>query len=1078
MHPVDATKGKPTSDGTNKYRYRIVVMDAKSTKRGPEYDLSFSPALPTDNEEQAKEEAAILALLHLTPKIPHDRKLPEPYKTTFLNAVQHQQQQQQKKTLSGPTSSMTNLQTKSEKIKPSRSSSSLKSTDTNKSSFDVAKESQNLVMDRKFASLAEKKKHDQQKQLNIKAKITKQEAIREANKPYKVLMSQTLRASIEQLLRSNYDESKMENTVGDITDNTYLENSLVDGVEERLLDDGFTSKQIKLAISNLNSQQKKKQNLGQDLVALDVANAYEKCLQWLCIHVNEKFLPERFNPRGSNLDVIAAVPAASAKNKPMSTEVLNLCKTYGVLTEEAALLLQYAKGQSIQSTFWNCICDVAMKKDLCVESLDMDSDTINMNMEQIDEEIEALKAIFLDECEIIDDNASCNDDGIVKITLPLQMNQSLTSESGAQPTLEIHVRKGYYPTTYPSQVLIKNTWSTADQSTSLGTNIHIKLVEFIDSLNSGEPMIYEIFGFVTDLLEQEHEPFPTKSPLLLCLENNKESKNLKQRQPSNQRELSKGKTNKKLRKFRPKERSSFWSKQPNKAPPAKSYPTIPSAIENARKNLPAHSARNEFYRILEKSKELGSRVLLVTGETGCGKTTQIPQFILEKYPTDAKIVIAQPRRLAATGVATRVAAERGEDTPGLDSVGYVVRGDTAMCDRTRLMFCTTGVLLRQLQSENTLDCITHIVVDEVHERHLDTDILLGILKEVLPNNPHLHVILMSATMDADRFAAYWGRNTPRMHIPGFTYPVQDYGLEDVLSLTGYIPPRNGKKKSNRSSNALDGEEKSSQIEPQDEVEELVQRVQENSIDYNMLASLVKRLVEVKKYDDDGAILVFLPGAPEISKAEQSIRRNIRNASILLLPLHGGLQAKDQKLVFNKPKLGITKVVLSTNVAETSITIPDITIVIDTCKEKQSSYDPVNRMPMLVERFASKDSLRQRRGRAGRVRPGTCYKLISKKTLDKLAQHGEPEIRRCALDQTLLSLLFLDVEKGSGNFLEKLLDPPSRESIDAALNSLRKLGAIVESSITGEVVLTPLGMHLAGIPAPPCIGKCKYVIVYI
>ena len=149
------------------------------------------------------------------------------------------------------------------------------------------------------------------------------------------------------------------------------------------------------------------------------------------------------------------------------------------------------------------------------------------------------------------------------------------------------------------------------------------------------------------------------------------------------------------------------------------------------------------------------------------------------------------------------------------------------------------------------------------------------------------------------------------------------------------------------------------------------------------------------------------------------------------------------------------------------------MVIDTCKEKQSSYDPSNRMPLLIETFASQDSLKQRRGRAGRVRPGSCYKLISKERFNKLPEHGEPEIKRCALDQTLLSLLFLGIERSSGTFLSKLLDPPSQTSIDAAMYSLEKLGALTISSPEKTLNLTPLGMHLAAIPAPPSVGKSKF-----
>lgn len=488
-----------------------------------------------------------------------------------------------------------------------------------------------------------------------------------------------------------------------------------------------------------------------------------------------------------------------------------------------------------------------------------------------------------------------------------------------------------------------------------------------------------------------------------------------------------------------------------------------------------------------------------------GKTTQIPQFILEEAPERSKIVVAQPRRLAATGVAARVADERGEEKPGNKSVGYVVRGDSAICKKTRLLFCTFGILLRQLQAEGALDCITHIVIDEVHERNLDGDVLMALLKQCLNTTPHLRVVLMSATLDADRFAAYWGSNTPRMHIPGRTFPVEDFYLEDVLAMTGYNPPKNRKKKyfgegqqqrekkvtawnDSEFSDNEEEEEKEDEdptekskgnkppSQPQVPLEERVKRVDETNIDYDMLGQLVKYLIREKAMGDDGSILVFLPGAPEINTAKNVISKITGGMSILLLPLHGGLQPKEQNVVF-RPSRNAVKVILSTNVAETSITIPDCTVVIDSCREKQSSYDPVNRMPLLVEHFASKSSLKQRRGRAGRVRKGKCYKLISKSNYEKLNEHTSPEITRCALDQTLLSLLFLGVEKGNGTFLRTLLDPPSRNSVDAASLSLEKIGAL-ERLQEEELRLTPLGMHLAGIPAPPVVGKSKWLIDFL
>ena len=153
----------------------------------------------------------------------------------------------------------------------------------------------------------------------------------------------------------------------------------------------------------------------------------------------------------------------------------------------------------------------------------------------------------------------------------------------------------------------------------------------------------------------------------------------------------------------------------------------------------------------------------------------------EEAPEFSKIVVAQPRRLAATGVAVRVAEERGESKPGVGSVGYSVRGDSAVGMNTRILFCTYGILLRQLQSAGALDSITHVIIDEVHERNLDGDVLMALLKQLLPSTPHLRLVLMSATLDTDRFSSYWGSNTPRLHIPGRTFPVEGYFLEGVLT---------------------------------------------------------------------------------------------------------------------------------------------------------------------------------------------------------------------------------------------------------------------------------------------------------
>lgn len=353
-------------------------------------------------------------------------------------------------------------------------------------------------------------------------------------------------------------------------------------------------------------------------------------------------------------------------------------------------------------------------------------------------------------------------------------------------------------------------------------------------------------------------------------------------------------------------------------------------------------------------------------------------------------------------------------------------------------------------------------------------------------------------MDAEKFSTYFGASTPRMHIPGFTHPIKDFSLEDVLQLTGYIPRkgRKGVKKgvaikfrsqstmgdseraeSDNEVTKLDGlitggvgcAEKSSKPTNPIPVEELVERMAEDEIDYDLIGVLIRYLIQNKV--DDGSILVFLPGAPEISLAANVIRRTTKEMEVELLPLHGGLQPNEQNLVFKRAATGFTKVILSTNVAETSITIPDCTCVVDTCREKQSSYDPVNRMPLLVERFASTDSLKQRRGRAGRIRSGAYYQLITPQAKAKLLSHGIPEICRCALDSVILLLLYIGLENGKGSFLKALLDPPPQDSIESSIHSLIKLNAVKATS-DGSVQLTSLGVHLAGIPAPPVVGKCK------
>eukprot|EP00522_Entomoneis_paludosa_P010319 CAMPEP_0172441418 /NCGR_PEP_ID=MMETSP1065-20121228/1967_1 /TAXON_ID=265537 /ORGANISM="Amphiprora paludosa, Strain CCMP125" /LENGTH=1439 /DNA_ID=CAMNT_0013190781 /DNA_START=22 /DNA_END=4341 /DNA_ORIENTATION=- len=1021
-------KFKALDDKPGKYKYRVILPDPKDSKK----DLFFVPPSAVANEEQAKEEAALLALVHITPKIPHERTLPEPYRTTWLTAIQ----QLNAKSSKTPQSQSANT---------TSSSSNTSSNTNNKGKGGGAQASTNLLQGARVTSQAQQEKKSLEQRKARNEKIRRHEAIRMANRNPRVTMTAKIRKIIESLLRGDAVTLK-EVDEDDATEATLEEadNDAQLSVEDRLCKEGFTPLQARKSYQNT---QKGSVNQSED----NWDNIYEECLQWLLLHVDEEDLPDGFNSNEGHLEVVGAEDGTTSNtqtkrmNAVVTPEGRAFAERYGLSPAEAALVMEQTHGQSPEATFWKLVLDKAQMSDLPQKRGSIDAEE---SQTQLDEEMEALQAIFDEGCQV--DNRA---DGMCIIKIKI--------ESDVAAQLTIQVRRGRYPSVYPEQVLVSSSSWPKPQT---GTALHCQIAEFMGSLALDEPAIFEIHGFVTSLLDTLIDVEP------ISLIPDQPTNSTPQQPPSVVKKASPAKTNTKAQKFRkaqrPREKSPFWSIPPAKTPAATAFPKLGPSLQRARASLPAATARQDFLDLLKKSQDLG-RVVLLTGETGCGKSTQIPQFILEENPSQAKIVVCQPRRVAATGVATRVAEERGENSPGVESVGYVVRGDSAICNKSRLVFCTTGVLLRQMQSENAFDALTHIVLDEVHERSLDMDILLALLKEKLPKHPNLTVVLMSATLQEEKFAAYWGRQTPRIHIPGRTFPVKDYLLDDVLEFTKYMPPKGkGKSKSIK-----DGDESADERDTREingvRLTDLVDRVDESTVDYKLVAALVKHIITTKAAGDDGSILIFLPGAPEIGRALDTVANEMRGISMVLLPLHGGLQPSEQRKVFGPVGPGRHKVIFSTNIAETSVTIPDCTSVIDCAREKQSSYDPSNRMPLLIETFCSKASLKQRRGRAGRVRPGTCYKLISNKTFQRLKSDTDPEILRCALDQTLLSLLFLGIDcRPNGSFMPSLLDPPGTESLESSLDSLQIIGAVDET----KNALTPLGMHIAGIPAPPIVGK--------
>lgn len=564
-----------------------------------------------------------------------------------------------------------------------------------------------------------------------------------------------------------------------------------------------------------------------------------------------------------------------------------------------------------------------------------------------------------------------------------------------------------------------------------------------------------------------------------------------------------------------------------------------SAMQSRRGMLPAHNSRSE---ILAKVRQ--NQVVVVSGATGSGKTTQVPQFLLEDAATckePISIVCTQPRRIAAMSVAERVAAERCEQIGG--TVGYQVKLNAKRSRNTRLLFCTTGVLLRRLQGDSQLDSLTHILVDEVHERSVETDFLLLLLREIATIRPSLRIILMSATLDANKFSNYFasalegGAKTskvPVVSIPGRTFPVDDFYLEDAVRLSQYrlkagsryakrvgktahkgkygsepaqdasIPaPENSataaaganfialdderfnqEVNAKRSLQNWDDEDFSDQIQTSsnpvrnEEDKKTIAAMDEAVVNPDLIEKLVRTIdVEGRRQQQDGAILIFLPGVAEISGVIRKLSTGPYSRNLWPLPLHSLLSPGDQSKVFSRPPNGKRKVICSTNIAETSITVEDVTVVIDTLRAKEMSYDALNRSSVLAECFISRAAAKQRAGRAGRVSKGTCYRLVRKHTFEnRLAAQQTPEIKRVALEQLVLHMLSIIPEEQSNNdphmFLGKAVDPPSHQSITTAITSLIDIGALkrVASQESSQVELTALGRHLTGLPVDARIGK--------
>ncbi|XP_005171140.1 ATP-dependent RNA helicase DHX30 isoform X2 [Danio rerio] len=440
-----------------------------------------------------------------------------------------------------------------------------------------------------------------------------------------------------------------------------------------------------------------------------------------------------------------------------------------------------------------------------------------------------------------------------------------------------------------------------------------------------------------------------------------------------------------------------------------------------------------------------SQVVVISGETGCGKTTRIPRFLLEDgvlrgEGAECNVLVTQPRRISAVSVAQRVAHEIG---PALQHcVGYQVRLESRPPERSggALLFLTLGVLLKKLQSNPRLEGISHVIVDEVHERDVQTDLLLHLLRCVLSLRPELKVLLMSASGDSQRLAQYFG-GCPVLRVPGFMHPVRARFLED-MQLDSRRPLLD------MGSTQWSAEKEENNVTP----------------DLDLVADVIDH---IHRTGEPGAVLCFLPGWQEIKAVQQQLeeKQAYRSGSQIILPLHSSMAVSEQQVVFQRPPAGQRKIVLATNIAETSITIDDIVHVVDAGVQKEQNYDPRTKVSALNTVWISQANVTQRRGRAGRCQPGHSYHLFPRKQLERMEPFPVPEILRTPLESVVMQAKIHCPESKAEDFLSQVLDSPDTQAVRTAVKNLMDIGVLDASED-----LTPLGHHVSCMSCDPRLGK--------
>ncbi|CAH8463471.1 unnamed protein product [Schistosoma rodhaini] len=509
-------------------------------------------------------------------------------------------------------------------------------------------------------------------------------------------------------------------------------------------------------------------------------------------------------------------------------------------------------------------------------------------------------------------------------------------------------------------------------------------------------------------------------------------------------------------------------------------------MSESRCKLPAYQFKEDIVSTIRDNQ-----VVIISGETGCGKTTQVPQFILEDQVLGGngsvtRIIVTQPRRISAVSIAERVATERGQSVGS--SVGYQVRLERRYPQRPHgsIMFCTTGIILQWFRSDPLLKNISHIIVDEVHEREFLCDFLLCMLKRIAPLRPDLRIVLMSATINADKFAEYFD-NCPKFEIPGRTFPVKTYYLEDVLRETKFWLPNSAitalcrdqsrtLKQRLLKSNLSKKEARILSYGKSPEFNkwlhsltglssnaiEILRSVGEDT--YPKTDLIAHSVEHILQSTQSGAILVFVPGLVDIKDVIRCLRElnprryDNRYGSVRIYPLHSRIPTSRDRSLFEPSPKNQRKVVIATNIAETSITIQDVVYVIDCGRIKVTDYDPRQNTSTLTAILVSKANAAQRSGRAGRQIQ--ALKLIESETSNFNTSHSIKSRGQS--------------HKVNRKSLREFSEAIKKDVNASGINILGSSCIHLDSTDEDDDELTPLGVHLANFPLDP---QCAKLLIF-